>query len=99
MTSTDGRCLNINSEDRRIWLRLCPEGTKSCHLILQSLIIGVARNGDRAAFGRLYDRYAQMVHGVLLAKVPAGEVDDLVQDVFVMALRRFSMLHKMSRSN
>jgi RNA polymerase sigma-70 factor (ECF subfamily) len=35
-----------------------------------------------------------MVHGVLLAKVPAGEVDDLVQDVFMLALRRLSTLRE-----
>lgn len=56
--------------------------------------VDAARDGDRAAFGRLYHRYARMVHGVLLAKVPVGEVDDLVQDVFVMALRRLSTLRE-----
>jgi RNA polymerase sigma-70 factor (ECF subfamily) len=35
-----------------------------------------------------------MVHGVLLAKVPVGEVDDLVQDVFVRALRRLPTLRE-----
>jgi RNA polymerase sigma-70 factor, ECF subfamily len=57
-------------------------------------LVGAARDGDRTAFGRLYDRYARMVHGVLLAKVPTGEVDDLVQDVFVLALRRLSSLRE-----
>ena len=56
--------------------------------------VHAARSGDRAAFGRLYDRYARMVHGVLLAKVPVGEVDDLVQDVFLLALRRLSTLRE-----
>jgi len=51
-----------------------------------------ARHGSRAAFGRLYDRYARMVHGILLARVPRGEVDDLVQDVFLAALRQISGL-------
>lgn len=54
--------------------------------------VAAARDGDRAAFGRLYERYARMVHGVLLAKVPVGDVDDLVQDVFIRALRRLSTL-------
>ena len=45
-------------------------------------LVRAARDGDRAAFGRLYDRYARMVHGVLLARVPVDEVDDLVQDFF-----------------
>lgn len=56
--------------------------------------VAAARDGDRAAFGRLYERYAPMVHGVLLAKVPIGEVDDLVQDVFIRALRRLSTLRE-----
>jgi RNA polymerase sigma-70 factor (ECF subfamily) len=56
--------------------------------------VGAARDGDRAAFGQLYQRYARMVHGVLLAKVPVGEVDDLVQDVFMKALRRLSTLRE-----
>lgn len=51
-----------------------------------------ARHGSRAAFGRLYSRYARMVHGILLARVPPGEVDDLVQDVFLSALRQLSAL-------
>jgi RNA polymerase sigma-70 factor, ECF subfamily len=54
--------------------------------------VAAAQGGDRAAFGQLYELYARMVHGVLLAKVPAGEVDDLVQDVFIRALRRLSTL-------
>jgi len=57
-------------------------------------LVGAARDGDRGAFGRLYDLYARMVHGVLLARVPTGEVDDLVQDVFMMALRRLSTLRE-----
>jgi RNA polymerase sigma-70 factor (ECF subfamily) len=63
-------------------------------LLEDTTLVSAARDGDRAAFGRLYDRYARMVHGVLLAKVPLGEVDDLVQDVFVLALRRLSTLRE-----
>jgi RNA polymerase sigma-70 factor, ECF subfamily len=56
--------------------------------------VAAARHGDRAAFGQLYERYARMVHGVLLAKVPVLDVDDLVQDVFIRALRRLSTLRQ-----
>jgi len=55
-------------------------------------LIEAARGGDQAAFGRLYEQYAGMVHGILLAKVPREEADDLVQDVFLMAMRRISAL-------
>src|SRR5437660_366795 len=60
-------------------------------------LVSAARNGDRAAFGCLYDRYARMVHGILLARVPPREVDDLVQEVFLLALRQLHALRDVSR--
>jgi RNA polymerase sigma-70 factor (ECF subfamily) len=55
-------------------------------------LVARVRAGDRDAFGRLYDAYTRMVHGILLARVPYGEVDDLVQDVFLVALRKIDSL-------
>jgi len=55
-------------------------------------LVRAAQNGDRDAFGALYERYGPMVHGLLLARVPYGEVDDLVQDVFLAALQRLPAL-------
>jgi RNA polymerase sigma-70 factor, ECF subfamily len=55
-------------------------------------LVGAAQQGDRAAFGELYARYARMVHGILLARVPQADVDDLVQDVFLQAMERLSTL-------
>jgi RNA polymerase sigma-70 factor (ECF subfamily) len=60
-------------------------------------LVSAARDGDRAAFGRLYNRYARMVHGILLARVPPREVDDLVQEVFLSALRQLHALRDLSR--
>ena len=60
-------------------------------------LVSAARDGDRAAFGRLYDRYARMVHGILLARVPPCEVNDLVQEVFLAALRQLHALRDVSR--
>jgi RNA polymerase sigma-70 factor, ECF subfamily len=60
-------------------------------------LVSAARDGDRAAFGRLYGRYARMVHGILLARVPPREVDDLVQEVFLSALRQLHSLRDLSR--
>ena len=51
-----------------------------------------ARRGDSRAFASLYDRYARFIHGVLLARVPRGDVDDLVQDVFLAAWNRLGAL-------
>ncbi|HVF48917.1 MAG TPA: sigma-70 family RNA polymerase sigma factor [Pyrinomonadaceae bacterium] len=54
--------------------------------------VEAVRGGDRDAFGQLYDRYSAMVHGILLARVPYGEVGDLVQDVFLVAFKKLSTL-------
>lgn len=51
-------------------------------------LIAAAQEGDRGAFGTLYAQYARVVHGVLLARVPRAEVEDLVQDVFLQAMER-----------
>lgn len=62
-----------------------------------SQLVEAARAGDRSAFGLLYDRYARMVHGILLARVPLIEVDDLVHDVFLLALPRLHTLRDAGR--
>ena len=61
------------------------------------LLVASAREGNRTAFGRLYERYARMVHGILLARVPRTEIDDLVQDVFVQAMRHLHTLRDAGR--
>lgn len=60
-------------------------------------LVRAARAGDRVAFGHLYDRYARVVHAVLLARIPLGDVDDLVQDVFLRALPRLHTLRQPER--
>ena len=57
-------------------------------------LVEAVRRGDQDSFGRLYDLYAPMVHGILLARVPWDEVDDLVQDVFLAAFRRINTLRE-----
>jgi len=51
-------------------------------------LIRAAAAGDRQAFGELYVRYARMVHGILLARVSPGEAEDLVQEVFLSAMKQ-----------
>jgi len=83
------------------WNRLkeCPTVTEKSDFELSDdiSIINAARDGNREAFGQLYDRYARMVHGILLARVPASDVEDLVQDVFLLALPRIRTLRDVSR--
>jgi RNA polymerase sigma-70 factor (ECF subfamily) len=51
-------------------------------------LVRTAAEGDRGAFGELYVRYARMVHGILLARVPPGEAEDLTQEVFLAAMKQ-----------
>jgi RNA polymerase sigma-70 factor (ECF subfamily) len=66
--------------------------TPQLEISADAALVAAVRAGDRDAFGRLYDAYSRMVHGILLARVPYGEVDDLVQDVFLVALRKIDSL-------
>jgi RNA polymerase sigma-70 factor (ECF subfamily) len=58
----------------------------------EALLLKAVRHGEQEAFAKLYSLYAPMVHGILLARVPWGEVDDLVQDVFLAALKKLNTL-------
>jgi len=69
----------------------------SVEIATDAALVTAARGGDRAAFGNLYERYAPMVHGILLARVPPSEVDDLVQDVFLRALPQLHSLRDDTR--
>jgi len=60
-------------------------------------LVRASQRGDTEAFGRLYQRYARMVHGVLLSRVHASDAEDLVQDVFLRALPRLGGLREASR--
>jgi RNA polymerase sigma-70 factor (ECF subfamily) len=51
-----------------------------------------ARHGDEGAFARLYERYARVIHAVLLARAPRADVEDLVQEVFLSAWNRLDGL-------
>jgi RNA polymerase sigma-70 factor, ECF subfamily len=55
-------------------------------------LVRLALAGDSIAFDTLYERYARIVHGLLLVRVGRDEVDDLVQDVFLTAWRRLDDL-------
>jgi RNA polymerase sigma-70 factor (ECF subfamily) len=53
----------------------------------------VAQRGDPNCV-RPAKAHALMVHGILLARVPRDAADDLVQDVFVLALERLGTLRE-----
>jgi RNA polymerase sigma-70 factor (ECF subfamily) len=55
-------------------------------------LVAAVLAGNTDLFGRLYELYAPLVHGVLLARLPRNEVEDLVQDIFLHALRKLHTL-------
>ena len=57
-------------------------------------LIAAARTGDRAAFGALYERYGRMIHGILLSRVAPADADDLVQEVFLTAMKQIAKLRE-----
>src|ERR1051325_8738699 len=59
---------------------------------VEAVLVRAVLSGDRDSFARLYDLYAPLVHGVLLARVPRVEVDDLVQDIFFHAFKKLHTL-------
>lgn len=69
---------------------LAPDVAKS--QAADTTLVQSAREGNRAAFGVLYERYKRMVHGMLLAYVTYTDAEDLMQTVFMQALQRLSGL-------
>lgn len=65
-----------------------PEARKS----EEAMLIRAVLEGDLEKYGRLYHLYAPLVHGVLLARIPRSEVEDLVQEIFLHALKKLSTL-------
>jgi RNA polymerase sigma-70 factor (ECF subfamily) len=80
--------LPVNPGAVRGALTRFPEG----QAVEDGKLVRSARDGDASAFSRLYERYGRVVHGLLLARVPPADVDDLVQDVFLTAWRRLNDL-------
>jgi RNA polymerase sigma-70 factor (ECF subfamily) len=48
--------------------------------------------GDRDVYARLYSLYAPLVHGILMTRIPRSEVEDMVQEIFLHALKKLHTL-------
>ena len=55
-------------------------------------LIRAAAAGDQRAFAALHARYARMVHAILLARLPATDAEDQVQEVFLAAWKKLGQL-------
>jgi RNA polymerase sigma-70 factor (ECF subfamily) len=63
---------------------------------IEARLVKAVLDGDSEGFTQLYNLYAPLVHGILLARVPRDEVDDLVQDIFLHAYKKLSSLRDWS---
>jgi len=68
---------------------IAPEGEQ---LPAEALLVRAVLDGDRESFSTLYGQFAPLVHGILLARVPRLEVEDLVQDIFLHAFHKLHTL-------
>lgn len=57
-----------------------------------AILVRASRDGDRSAFGRLYSLYNRMVHAIAIARVGPNDADDIVQDVFLTAMKQLHSL-------
>ncbi len=58
----------------------------------ESLLVRAVLDGNRDMYGRLYHLYSPLVHGILLARMPRSEVEDMVQEIFLHALKKLHTL-------
>jgi RNA polymerase sigma-70 factor (ECF subfamily) len=57
-------------------------------------LVAAAQRGDRGAFAALYGRFHRVVHAIALARVPACDAGDVVQDVFADAWAKLARLRE-----
>ena len=69
-----------------------PIAPEAAQLPAEALLVRAVLDGDRESFSTLYGQFAPLVHGILLARVPRLEVEDLVQDIFLHAFRKLNTL-------
>lgn len=55
-------------------------------------LVEAAQQGDRSAFGPLFNKFAPALHGILLARLAGIDADDLVQDAFLTAMNQIGSL-------
>jgi RNA polymerase sigma-70 factor (ECF subfamily) len=73
-------------------LLMNPQGTPANSLSAEARMVQAVLAGDRDVYGRLYSLYAPLVHGILLARMPRSEVEDMVQEIFLHALKKLHTL-------
>ncbi|MEZ5346651.1 MAG: sigma-70 family RNA polymerase sigma factor [Pyrinomonadaceae bacterium] len=69
---------------------------KSARKEINAVLVEQYRAGEKDAFDKLYKRLSPLVHGIVLARVPQEEVEDIVQEVFISAFNNIDRLRDSS---
>ena len=85
-----------DSEIARNMFMFSPAAAAPASVRVEAQLIDRICSGDREAFGEIYRIFAPLVHGVVLARVPHDDVQDIVQDVFLAA---YNNLHTLRDKN
>jgi RNA polymerase sigma-70 factor (ECF subfamily) len=64
-----------------------------------TLLARQAQQGDREAFLTLYNRYLNKVYNRVRSRVPAEDVEDVVQEIFIAAVRSLKNFEQRSQFN
>lgn len=64
-----------------------------------ALLARQAQQGDREAFLTLYNRYLNKVYNRVKSRVPADDVEDVVQEIFIAAVRSIKSFEQRSQFN
>jgi len=61
------------------------------------LLASQAQQGNREAFLTLYNRYLNRVHNRVKSRIPEADVDDVVQEIFIAAIRSLRTFEQRSQ--
>lgn len=64
-----------------------------------ALLARQAQQGDREAFLMLYNRYLNKVYNRVKSRVPVDDVEDVVQEIFIAAVRSIKNFEQRSQFN
>ena len=69
-----------------------PSSPATEKLKTEALLVEQICAGKSEAFDELYKQFAPLVHGIVLARAPRNDVDDIVQEVFLSAYKNLNAL-------
>ena len=86
--------MSNNEIARDLFIIGTPASVESEPVAVEIDLVDRIRSGDQDAFAEIYRMFAPLVHGVVLARVPHDDVQDIVQEVFLTAYNNLHTLRE-----